>query len=335
MSIAPAEQLTPAVAVATSRMIEARVESTRWEAEGVATFVLSSPHGDDLPPWEPGAHIDIRLPSGLTRQYSLCGDVADRKRYRIGVLHQSSGRGGSMEAHRELRAGARITIGEPRSTFTLVAADEYLFIAGGIGITPLLGMIRAAAAAGTPWRLVYAARSASHFAFLTELTQTSSGQVDLFDRGGRGRPDLGAVIEQSGAAAVYCCGPATMITEVQDAMARVGRTDELHYERFVASAPLPSTAGAGGPRPIRVTLTRSGQTITVGAEQSILEGVREAGVVANSSCEMGICGTCETRVLSGSVDHRDELLTDEERATGQTMMICVSRAVGDELTLDL
>lgn len=333
MSIAPAEQLT--AEAASPRVFEARVESTRWEAEGIATFVLCSADGDDLPAWEPGAHIDIRLPSGLTRQFSLCGDVADRQRYRIGVLHQASGRGGSMEAHRELRAGARVVVGEPRSTFRLADADEYLFVAGGIGITPLLPMIRAAATAGIRWRLVYAARSTAHFAFLAELAQIGGGQVDLYNRGGRGRPDLGAIVDETAGAAVYCCGPATMITEMQDAMARVGRTDQLHYERFVPSAPPPpSAADAAAPRPIRVTLARSGQTITVGARQSILEGVREAGVAADSSCEMGICGTCETRVLSGRVDHRDDLLTDEERATGDTMMICVSRAVGDELTLD-
>ncbi|WP_433826645.1 PDR/VanB family oxidoreductase [Actinoplanes sp. CA-015351] len=299
-----------------------RVTESRWEAEGIVSFTLAS--GDPLPVWEPGAHVDVHLPSGLVRQYSLCGDPADRSKYRIAVLALPGGRGGSLEAHRELRPGQVIRVGVPRQTFPQAEADRYVFVAGGIGITPLLPMIRAAVRSGAPWELVYGARSAAHFAFAAEIGISEA--VHLIDA----PLDLEKIVAGSAGAKVYACGPGGMLDALQTLMEAAGRGSELHVERF--AAPISASAAVTG---FEVELTRTGIVVPVGPESSILESVRAAGADVPSSCEMGFCGTCETKVLSGAVDHRDDLLTEEERAQGGTMMICVSRAASARLVLDL
>ncbi|MET3429991.1 ferredoxin-NADP reductase [Actinoplanes tereljensis] len=285
-----------------------RVVAARWEAPDIVSYTLSGP---SLPAWEPGAHIDLHLPSGLVRQYSLCSDFSDLSAYRIAVLAQPSGRGGSMEAHRALHVGATVSISPPRQTFPLVPASRYVFVAGGIGITPLLPMIRQASALGIPWSLFYGAR---HTAFAAEL----SGPVTFVD----GLLDLPAIVASSSDAEIYACGPAPML----DALSAM-RAD-LHMERFAPFV-------AGGDGSFEVELARTGVIVPVGADETILSAVRAAGADVPSSCEMGFCGTCETKVLSGTVDHRDDLLTPAERATGNTMMVCVSRASCARLILDL
>ncbi|MCV7226671.1 PDR/VanB family oxidoreductase [Mycolicibacterium komossense] len=308
-----------------------RVTAARFESDGVTSFELAATDGATLPAWTPGAHIDIHLPSGRVRQYSLCGDIADRTRYRIAVLELTGGRGGSVEAHRELRPGVVIGASAPRSAFALVDAARYVFIAGGIGITPLLPMINSLERTGTPWELTYCARSAQHFSFAGELRSLGGGKVRLLAEDVDGRPDLGTLVADADGAAVFCCGPAGLMDSLAAQMTAAGR-DDVHIERFTTANP---PSGSVVSELFTVELARSGLTIDVGRNQSVLEAVRSAGVDAPASCEMGICGTCETKVLSGTVAHRDDLLTDDEKRQGSTMMICVSRAAGPRLVLDL
>jgi ferredoxin-NADP reductase len=335
---------------------EVRVQASRREAESVTSFELTLPDGGLLPPWNPGAHIDVHLPSGTVRQYSLCGDPADRSRYRIAVLELPEGRGGSLEAHRELRPGRTITIGSPRENFSLAEAERYVFVAGGIGITPLLPMIHEVQRRGTPWKLIYGARSSEHFAFVGELTSLHAPSIELYAQDTDGRPDLEGIVRSSGGALVYSCGPAGLMDALSEHMERAGRRHELHIERFAPAidAPRPGTAGAAGGGPavagaavsaqgagapgnaaFEVQLERSGTVVSVGPNETVLEAVRTAGVNHPSSCEMGFCGTCEVKVLCGDIDHRDELLSESERAQGTSMMICVSRARSPRLVLDL
>lgn len=315
--------------------LELRVVATRWEAHSVASFEFADPNGAVLPPWEPGAHIDVHLPSGTVRQYSLCGDPARRDRYRIAVLELPDGRGGSVEAHRELRAGAMVRIGPPRTNFALVEADRYVFVAGGIGITPILPMIREVNARGLKWQLVYGAKSGSHFAFLDELRELGEDTLALVPQDTDGLIDLARVVTESADAAVYCCGPAPLMDALVERMAASGRAADLHLERFGAAPVVPAGDGFGDGS-FEVELARSAMLVSVRADQSILEAVRAAGVDHPSSCEMGICGTCEAQVLSGEVDHRDDLFTEEERSGCASMLICVSRSKGcGRLVLDL
>jgi ferredoxin-NADP reductase len=308
-----------------------RVVAARWEADSVTSFELAPTAGGQLPVWEPGAHIDVHLPSGAVRQYSLCGDIADRNRYRIAVLELPAGRGGSVEAHRALRPGQTIEISWPRSNFALVDADRYVFVAGGIGITAILPMIREVSRRGIKWELVYGARSAAHFAFVDELDDRAA--VHLVPQDRDGVIDLRRLVAESSGAAVYCCGPTPLMDGLIDRMERCGRSADLHLERFVAAT---SAAGPGSDGAFELELARSEMVLTVPPEQTVLAAVRAAGVDHPSSCEMGFCGTCETTVLSGRVDHRDELYTDDERAAGTHMLICVSRSQGcSRLVIDI
>ncbi|WP_458316611.1 PDR/VanB family oxidoreductase [Mycolicibacterium brisbanense] len=304
-----------------SEALALRVVAARWEAEQVTSFEFAAPDGSELPPWEPGAHVDVHLPSGLVRQYSLCGDPAERTRYRIAVLELSEGRGGSLEAHRELRPGRIIQIGWPRSNFALVDADRYVFVAGGIGITPILPMVHQVTSRGIKWELVYGAKSAAHFAFTDELPE---GTVQLVRQDTDGLIDLDTVVERAAAAVVYCCGPAPLMDALTQRMSRAGRSGDLHLERFGTGSVTSTPEAVDGD--FEIELARSELVISVRAEQSVLEAVREAGVEHPSSCEMGFCGTCETAVLSGDVDHRDDLFTPAERAACSSMLICVSRS---------
>lgn len=305
-----------------------QVMATQLQGVGVTSYVLVHSGGADLPAWEPGAHVDVHLPSGAVRQYSLCGDPDDRTCYRIAVLELPSGRGGSVELHQELRPGVMVGVGQPRSAFTLVDAERYVFVAGGIGITPLLPMIREVQHQGLPWELSYCARSARHFSFVDELRALGSDRVRFLAEDVDGRPDLAELVRGSAGSVVFCCGPAGLMDGLAAEMTAAGR-DDLHLERFT---PHPVTVDGSG---FTVELARSGTVVDVPDDRTVLEAVRAAGVDVDSSCEMGICGTCETKVLSGTVEHRDELLTDAEKAQGTTMMICVSRAACPRLILDL
>lgn len=308
------------------------VREVRREADRVASFTLVPPDGRPLPPWEPGAHVDVLVGDGLVRQYSLCSTPGDPG-WRIAVLHEESGRGGSAWLHERIRVGDTLLVGVPRNNFALDPAGVRLvFVAGGIGITPLLPMVAAAEAAGRDWTLLYLGTSADRMAFTDDL-QDYGPKVVLHRDADAGVIDLDAALNRLGAADadVYACGPAGLLGALEAYAARYA-TCRLVLERFTSSA----DDGAARPGDSAfVVETSDGTEIEVGAGESILDALHRAGIPALSSCQEGICGTCETTVLDGVPDHRDQLLSDEERDSGSTMMICVSRCQGDRLVLDL
>jgi ferredoxin-NADP reductase len=301
-------------------------------ARDVVLLTLRDEAGQALPEWTPGAHIDLVLRPDLIRQYSLCGDPADRSAWRVAVLRETAGRGGSRFVHEELREGTRLRVLGPRNHFPLVVSDTYLFLAGGIGITPILPMLAAARASGARWRLVYGGRSRDSMAFATELEAGYGGLVQLCPQDETGLLDLDRLLgEPAPGTLVYCCGPDPLLHAVRD-RCRNWPAGALHLERFSQTAPAPVDAAA---TPFEVELALSGLTLAVPAEQSVLETVEKAGIGVLSSCREGTCGTCETAVLGGVPDHRDALLTEAERAANDTMMICVSRARSPKLVLEL
>jgi ferredoxin-NADP reductase len=308
-----------------------RVDQRRVGAEGVVVLDLRDPAGAELPEWSPGAHVDLELPGGLTRQYSLCGDPADRTTWRIGVLREPEGRGGSEFVHDKLHEGELIDVRGPRNHFELISSPRYLFVAGGIGITPILAMITAAERAGADWELHYGGRSRRSMAFLESLEEVTGNKVTLHPQDEVGLIDLERILGTPRPdTLVYCCGPEPLLNAVEQRCA-AWPTGALHVERFA-----PKDVGA----PVltgsfEVELATTGLTLTVPPERSILDVVEEAGVSVLSSCQEGTCGTCETPVLAGQVDHRDSLLTPEEQAANDTMFICVSRAACPRLVLDL
>ncbi|MFI6515742.1 PDR/VanB family oxidoreductase [Spirillospora sp. NPDC050679] len=298
-------------------------------ADGVVTLTLARPDGGRLPDWTPGAHVDLVLPNGLTRQYSLCGDRWDAHAYRVGVLREPGGRGGSAFVHDELAEGTRIAIGGPRNNFRLVPAEHYLFIAGGIGITPLLPMIDQAERLGTPWRLLYGGRTRASMAFLDEL-RPYGDRVEVRPQDEHGLLDLDACLsDPPPATKVYCCGPAPLLDAVERRCA-AWPPGRLRTERFVASQ-----GSDARDESFEVELRRSGNTLTVDPGQSLLQALDTAGAGVLSSCGQGLCGTCEVPVLNGVPDHRDSLLDDDERAAGDCMFVCVSRSLSPRLVLDL
>ena len=299
-------------------------------ADGVVSLTLRDPDGGPLPAWEPGAHVDLRLAPGLVRQYSLCGDPADRHAWRLAVLREAGGRGGSAHVHDRLRVGARLQARGPRNHFPLMPAARYLFIAGGIGITPILPMVAAARAAGAKWSLLYGGRHRASMAFLDELAH-HGGAVSIRPQNETGLLDLGeALAEPRDDTAVYCCGPEPLLAAVEERCS-VWPRGTLHVERFAPKSSDETTPD----HELEVVLTRSGLTMTVPPGTSILQAVEEAGVSVLSSCREGTCGTCETAVLEGIPDHRDSVLTGDERDSHDFMMICVSRSRDGRLVLDL
>ncbi len=315
----------------TETVVVARTAS----ADGVVTLTLGHPEGTALPAWEPGAHVDLLLsegPLGLTpRQYSLCGDPADASLWRVGVLREPVGRGGSAWIHDELAAGDSLRVRGPRNHFALHDAPRYLFVAGGIGVTPLLPMVAGAETAGADWRLVYGGRTRSSMAYLDELAAYGD-RVQVCPQDETGLLDLDALlgVPQDGTL-VYCCGPEPLLAAVEQRCA-AWPTGSLHVERFHAR---PADEDRPAARAFVLVLQRSGRTLTVPPERSILDMVEEAGVGVLSSCSEGTCGTCETAVVAGEPDHRDSVLDDDERDTAGCMMICVSRSLGPRLVLDL
>jgi ferredoxin-NADP reductase len=300
-------------------------------ADGVVVLLLRHRCGAELPAWTPGSHVDLLLTDDLVRQYSLCGDPHDRATWRIAVLREPDGRGGSAFVHDKLEPGASVQVRGPRNNFALEPAARYLFIAGGVGITPILPMVSAAQVAGASWRLVYGGRSRATMAFADELQAAHGDRVQLVPQDEHGVLDLDALLgEPADAALVYCCGPAPLLDAVEERCAQ-WPAGTLHVERFT-----PKDAGEPVlPGSFEVELAATGTTLTVPPDRSVLEVVEEAGVTVLSSCREGTCGTCETGVLAGAVDHRDSLLTAEERAANDTMMLCVSRAACPRLVLDL
>ncbi|MFI5661529.1 PDR/VanB family oxidoreductase [Streptomyces sp. NPDC051684] len=324
----------PALEEPTSGRPRARALSllvTRHEqvAEGVVQLRLEGP---DLPAWQPGAHLDLVLPSGLVRQYSLCGDPEDTSSYTVAtrlIPADEGGRGGSREVHEQVREGMEVEVRGPRNRFPLdTRAPAYLFVAGGIGITPILPMLREVAARGADWKLLYGGRSRASMPFAEEVAKLGGeapGLVTVVAEDEEGRPDLAAALADTApGTAVYCCGPEGLMAAVEAALPE---HCTLHSERFT---PRNSTEGNG---PFEVELRRSGTIVDVSADTTVLAAVRSAVPAVPYSCEQGFCGTCQQRVVEGEIEHRDELLTDAERA--DSMLICVSRARGERLVLDL
>jgi ferredoxin-NADP reductase len=304
------------------------VDRRETAADGVLLLTLRHPLGEPLPAWEPGAHVDVALGPGLERQYSLCGDPADRARWRIAVLREKDGRGGSAYVHGRLRAGDEVRVRGPRNTFRLERAPRYRFVAGGIGITPILPMLAAAEEAGAEWTLLYGGRTRAGMAFTEELARYG-GRVTIAPEDESGLLDLASVLDDvPPGTLVYCCGPGPLLDAVEERCP----AGSLRVERF-----RPKEAGARAPAGagFEVVLARSGRTVAVPPGVSVLDAVREAGVEVLYSCAEGTCGTCETEVVEGEPDHRDSVLTEEERAAGETMLICVSRCRGRRLVLDL
>ncbi len=304
-------------------MMQLRLRSMVWEAPGVLSLELVRPDGGALPPFTPGGHIDLRLPEG-ERQYSLCGDPDDTTHYRVAVREVEGGRV-SHAIHRRLRPGALLEVSEPRNNFCLVPAERYLFIAGGIGITPLLPMMRVTRA---PWELLYCVKSEGEAAFLAEARRL--GDVSVHDSLAETRLDVAARLAavQPGTR-IYCCGPQRLMEAVEAATTHWPE-GHVHFEWFAPREQV--FAEAGG---FELVCAASGLTITVPPEKSILNALTEAGIEVPSSCEQGVCGTCECRILEGEVEHRDSILSAAERAANTVLMTCVSRATSPRLVLDI
>ncbi|POX57180.1 oxidoreductase [Streptomyces sp. Ru71] len=307
--------------------LELLVRRMTWEADGVLSVDLADPAGKPLPSWTPGAHLDLHV-GGHVRQYSLCGDPEDLGVYRVAVLDEPASRGGSRHVHTRLRPGERVRVAGPRNHFALEPAGSYVFIAGGIGITPILAMARQADRDGIPYRLVHGGRTRASMAFGGELAAFTRGEVTLVPQDEQGHIDLEAALtDLPEDALVYVCGPEPLLAAVQERCPE----GQLRLERFAA----PVVERTGDDTAFEVECRRSGLTVTVGADTSVLDAVEAAGVAVPSSCRDGICGTCETRVLAGTPEHRDFLLSEAEHSANATMMICVSRCASDRLVLDL
>ncbi|QKW06558.1 oxidoreductase [Streptomyces sp. NA04227] len=306
------------------------VATREFVADDVVSLRLTAPGGGLLPRWQPGAHLDLHLASGLKRQYSLCGDPADRYAYRIAVRLLANGGGGSAEVHKELTVGARVEIRGPRNAFPFAADKKVLLIAGGIGLTPILPMAREAAWRGIDWQLIHTGRTRDSLPFAEEVARLGRrhpGKVTVLTDDEHGMPSAAELLARAPeGAAVYCCGPTPMLDALQAAFPASGGK-ALHFERFSAA---PIVDG----KPFTLKL-RSGRELPVPADKSALEVLRDDNPGTPYSCQQGFCGVCKLRVLSGTVDHRDRKLTDRERANGE-MLVCVSRAdEGECLELDV
>ena len=308
--------------------LELRVRSATWEAQDILSYELRPAGGGELPAFTAGAHIDLTLPNGLIRSYSLVNDQSERHRYVIGVQKDRASRGGSSWVHANLRPGDLLTANGPRNNFSLnEAAEKSVLISGGIGITPIVSMVRRLNALKRDWTLFYCARTRAVAAF-TELLQ---GDVRFnFDGEPGGKVlDIAAVVAQWPAGThFYCCGPLPMLAAFEAATAALPR-EQVHVEYFTAKEPPAVTGG------FTVVLAQSGQQFLVPPGKTILETLLDAGVEVPYSCMEGVCGTCETRVIEGVPDHRDLVLSEAEQAEGKTMMICCSGCKGDRLVLDL
>jgi ferredoxin-NADP reductase len=307
-------------------------------ADGVVRLTLTHPRGEPLPSWEPGAHLDVILGDGLVRQYSLCGDPDDRSALHVAVLREKDGRGGSAHVHDVLAEGDTVRVRGPRNHFRLVDSPRYLFIAGGIGITPILPMIAEAARRGAEWRLVYGGRTRASMAFADQLVRDHPQRVEVCPEDETGLLDLDSLLGSPRPdTQVYCCGPAPLLDAVERRCAAGWPAGCLHVERFTPAAADAAGKGAGdtAAEAFEVEIASTGRTLTVPADRSVLEVLEEAGLPVLSSCREGTCGTCETGVLDGVPEHRDALLTEEERAAGDVMFVCVSRAASKRLVLDL
>jgi ferredoxin-NADP reductase len=314
-------------------LLPVRLTEASLVANSVRSLIIRRSNGALLPPWEAGAHVDLLLPGGETRQYSLCGDPEDLSHYRLAVRRKEQGRGGSVWIHDELAIGDIVRIRPPRNHFPLEPASRYVFVAFGIGVTPILPMLRTTTRHRLPWQLFYGGRSRESMAFLEEIERYGAAFTVASDDQA-GVLDLPAIVDQLDAASLlYVCGPAGLVDDIKVAAEREGHGDRVRYELFDASRRDDEVETEE--RAFEVELARSGIVVSVAAMHSILEAVRAAGVDVASDCEDGICGSCETPVLSGRVEHRDHVLTRTEQQQNTCLMICVSRALDRRIVLDL
>ena len=311
--------------------LKLRVVELVAEAEGVVVVELRDPAGGELPAFTAGAHIELHLPDGLVRQFSLCNAPGERHRYRVGVGLAPNSRGGSAYVHRTLRVGDLVGVTPPRNNFPLAEhAREQVFFAGGIGITPVMAMIQWCEANARPWRLYYLVRSRQRAAFLQQL-EAYGERVTLPVDDEQGLFDVAATVgRQDASSHLYTCGPTALMLAVE--AAQHGRPPEnVHFEWFVPKAPTAPQRDAA----FTVKLARSGLSLEVPPDRSILQVLEAHGVQVVSSCREGTCGSCEVRVLAGTPEHRDSVLSAAEKASNSTLLVCVSRALSGTLELDI
>jgi ferredoxin-NADP reductase len=320
------------LAVETEGTSDMRLTAILYGAEDINLFEFRTLDAGETPPFTAGAHVDVYLPNGTLRQYSIASAETDRHRYLLGVKREAAGRGGSRCLHDEVRVGSVLKIGLPRNNFPLHEdATASMFIAGGIGVTPIHSMIDKLQALGRNWRLHYAVRRREQALLLERFAKPDDRlqlHVDL-ENGGRVM-DVAAIIAGAPSDAhLYCCGPAPMLAAFEAACAGRSAT-RVHIERFSAPDNVAATGGA-----FTVELSKSKRSIAVEAGQTLLQALQAAGVKVKTSCEQGVCGTCETRVIAGIPDHRDMILSDDEKATNETMMVCCGGSLSPTLVLDL
>ncbi len=314
--------------------LKVRIAERRIEAEDIAAFILEPADPPVLPHYEPGAHIDVKLPNGMVRQYSLCGTPARPDRFEIAVLREAAGRGGSACVHDQLQQGSEIEISAPRNLFPLTTQERALLFAGGIGITPILAMAEHLSRAGTDFEMHYCTRTAARAAFRSRLdTAPFAPQVTYhFDDQPETALDVGSLLAGHRAGThLYVCGPNGFMDHVLNNARAAGWPESaIHFERF--SAPI---SGPGQDGAFEIEIEGSGRLVTVAADQSALEALADAGFDIPASCEQGICGTCVTPVVEGIPDHRDMFLSQAERAANDCFTPCCSRALTARLTIQL
>ena len=317
-------------------MLKVKIARKALEAQDIVSLELRSLDGANLPPFEPGAHVDLHVAPGLVRQYSLCGSPDQLASYRIAVLREPASRGGSAAVHELLKEGDVVTMGVPANLFPLTASPYTFLFAGGIGITPILSMANHLWLNGAGFEFHYSARSAARMAFLGEITQVPYAHrlhTHVDDGPPAQKLDVRQVLEAApDGSHLYVCGPQGYITHVTGA-ARALQWDEhlIHVEHFGNAA----AAHAGGDRPFCIRIASTGQTVSVGSQESATAALVREGILVPVACEQGICGTCLTRVIAGVPEHRDMYLTDAEKAANNQFLPCCSRSAGDILVVDL
>lgn len=310
--------------------LKVKVAERNEVADGVVSLTLKALDGKDLPAWQAGAHIDVVVSDEMIRQYSLCGDPEDLSSYRIGILNEVDGRGGSKHITEQVQAGDEITISAPRNHFELLPSENYIFIAGGIGITPILVMVKHAAKIGANWKLLYGGRTRTSMAFVDELAGFGD-RVTISPQDETGLLDLASWLnEPKSDTLVYSCGPEPLLDAVEKSC-EPWPAKTLHVERFAAGELEEPTRSDS----FEVECAKSGRTLIIPPDKSILKVLQEENIPILSSCSSGTCGSCETAVLDGIPDHRDFVLDEEEQAENDCMMVCVSRAISDKLVLDV
>lgn len=317
------------------QLLSLLVRQIRFEAIGINSYELVDPEGAALPAWDAGSHLDVHLPGGIIRQYSLCSDPADRYRYVIAVLKEENGRGGSRLLHETMQVQNIISVSQPRNNFALnTQAKKHLLIGGGIGITPLKAMAHKLKAEGLNFDLHYCAKTASYAAFSEVLAGDNIPTKFHFDNGNPAQGlDIASLLKDyTDGTHVYYCGPGGFMAACAAASTHWPQAS-VHSEHFKAPTAQPAELITGAADNFTVEIASTGAAFNIPADQSIVDVLHDAGIMVETSCVSGLCGSCKTKYLSGTVDHRDFILADDERETHLT--VCVSRATSPRLVLDL